>query len=55
MVLFQPAIPTTEGLDVLSLLTDSAQIARWSNENLPNDRGDRVSTFLETSRRLIFL
>ena len=34
----QPAIPTTEGLDVLSLLTDSAQIAKWSNENLPNDR-----------------
>lgn len=35
---FQPNIPTTDGLDVLSLLTDSAQIARWSNENLPNDR-----------------
>lgn len=34
----QPAIPTTDGLDVLSLLTDSAKIAKWSNENLPNDR-----------------
>lgn len=28
----------TEGLDVLSLLTDGATIARWNNENLPSDR-----------------
>ena len=28
----------TEGLDVLSLLTDAATIAHWSNENLPSDR-----------------
>ena len=28
----------TEKLDVLSLLTDAATIARWNNENLPNDR-----------------
>ena len=34
----QPPIPVTEGLDVLGLLTDSAKIARWNNENLPNDR-----------------
>ena len=34
----QPPIPLTEGLDVLALLTDSAKIARWNNENLPNDR-----------------
>ena len=26
------------GLDVLSLLTDDAQIATWNNENLPSDR-----------------
>ncbi len=28
----------TDGLDVLSLLTDAATIAHWNNENLPNDR-----------------
>jgi dynein heavy chain len=28
----------TENLDVLSLLTDGATIARWNNENLPSDR-----------------
>ena len=28
----------TEGLDVLSLLTDVAKIARWNNEGLPSDR-----------------
>ena len=33
-----PPIPMTDGLDVLTLLTDSATIARWSNENLPMDR-----------------
>ncbi len=33
-----PPIPMTEGLDVLTLLTDSATIAVWSNENLPMDR-----------------
>ncbi len=35
---WQPSIRMTEGLDMLSLLTDSAKIAQWSNENLPNDR-----------------
>ena len=35
---FQPPIPKTEELDMLSMLTDSAQVARWSNENLPSDR-----------------
>jgi hypothetical protein len=34
-------IPITEGLDPLSLLTDSASIAKWQNEGLP---ADRVST-----------
>ena len=28
----------TDNLDVLNLLTDSATIAHWSNENLPFDR-----------------
>ena len=36
--LTQPAIPMTENLDVLSLLTDAAKIAQWCNENLPSDR-----------------
>lgn len=34
----QPPIPITEDLDMLNMLTDSAQVARWSNENLPNDQ-----------------
>ena len=34
----QPPIPITSNLDMLNLLTDSAQVARWSNENLPSDR-----------------
>lgn len=34
----QPAIPMTENLDVLTLLTDAAKIAQWCNENLPSDR-----------------
>ena len=34
----QPEIPMSEGLDVLQLLTDGAQIATWNNENLPSDR-----------------
>ena len=37
-VSLQPAIPMTENLDVLSLLTDAAKIAQWCNENLPSDR-----------------
>ncbi|KAL1130935.1 hypothetical protein AAG570_012176 [Ranatra chinensis] len=34
----EPAIPITEGLDPLTLLTDDAQIAAWNNEGLPSDR-----------------
>ena len=34
----QPAIPITEDLDPLTLLTDDAQIAVWNNEGLPSDR-----------------
>lgn len=36
--IIQVPIPMTDGLDVLSLLTDGATIARWNNENLPSDR-----------------
>lgn len=35
---FQPKIPTTEGLDPLEMLTDDTQIAIWQNEGLPADR-----------------
>ncbi|KAJ3128700.1 hypothetical protein HK098_003691 [Nowakowskiella sp. JEL0407] len=31
-------IPLSESIDPLSLLTTSAEIAKWSNEGLPNDR-----------------
>lgn len=34
----EPAIPITEGLDPLSLLTDDTTIALWQNEGLPSDR-----------------
>lgn len=36
--LFQVPIPITEGLDPLTLLTDDADIAVWSNQGLPSDR-----------------
>ena len=35
---FEVAIPITEGVDPLSMLTDNAQIAEWQNEGLPSDR-----------------
>ncbi|TSL75253.1 Dynein heavy chain 17, axonemal [Bagarius yarrelli] len=31
-------VPITEGLDPLTLLTDDADIASWSNQSLPTDR-----------------
>ncbi|XP_061866833.1 dynein axonemal heavy chain 17 isoform X5 [Colius striatus] len=31
-------IPTTPGLDPLSLLTDTADVAAWNNQGLPSDR-----------------
>lgn len=34
----EPAIPITEGLDPLTLLTDDTTIALWQNEGLPSDR-----------------
>lgn len=36
--LFQVPIPTTPELDPLSLLTDAADVATWSNQGLPSDR-----------------
>ncbi|XP_029423391.1 dynein heavy chain 11, axonemal [Nannospalax galili] len=32
------SIPITEGLDLISMLTDEATIASWNNEGLPSDR-----------------
>lgn len=34
----QVPIPITPGLDPLSLLTDAADVAAWSNQGLPSDR-----------------
>ena len=38
LLTLQPAVPFTDELDPLSLLTDDAQIAIWNNEGLPSDR-----------------
>ncbi|XP_049940954.1 dynein beta chain, ciliary-like [Schistocerca serialis cubense] len=47
-----PAIPLTEGMDPLSLLTDDAQIAAWNNEGLPSDRmSAENATILTNSTR----
>ena len=45
----QPPIPMTDGLDVLSLLTDAATIAHWNNENLPSDRMSTENATILTS------
>ncbi|XP_015596133.2 dynein beta chain, ciliary [Cephus cinctus] len=48
----EPAVPITEGLDPLSLLTDDTQIAKWNNEGLPNDRmSTENATILTNSDR----
>ncbi|XP_052121255.1 dynein beta chain, ciliary-like [Frankliniella occidentalis] len=48
----EPAVPTTEGLDPLTLLTDDAQVARWNNEGLPSDRmSTENATILSNSDR----
>ncbi|XP_071447818.1 dynein beta chain, ciliary [Hetaerina americana] len=48
----EPSVPTTEGLDPLSLLTDDAQIAIWNNEGLPSDRmSTENATILTNSDR----
>ncbi|XP_046594204.1 dynein beta chain, ciliary [Neodiprion lecontei] len=48
----EPAVPITEGLDPLSLLTDDTQIAKWNNESLPNDRmSTENATILTNSDR----
>ncbi|XP_011494831.1 PREDICTED: dynein beta chain, ciliary-like [Ceratosolen solmsi marchali] len=47
-----PSIPTTEGLDPLTLLTDDAQVAQWNNEGLPTDRmSAENATILTNSAR----
>lgn len=48
----EPAVPITESLDPLSLLTDDTQIAKWNNEGLPNDRmSTENATILTNSDR----
>ncbi|XP_065217396.1 dynein beta chain, ciliary [Planococcus citri] len=50
--ILEPPIPTTDGLDPLSLLTDDAQIAVWNNEGLPSDRmSTENATILTNSER----
>ena len=48
----EPAVPITDGLDPLTLLTDDTQIAKWNNEGLPNDRmSTENATILTNSDR----
>ncbi|XP_066581161.1 dynein beta chain, ciliary [Prorops nasuta] len=48
----EPAVPITEDLDPLSLLTNDTQIAKWNNEGLPNDRmSTENATILTNSDR----
>ncbi|XP_058791425.1 dynein beta chain, ciliary [Phymastichus coffea] len=48
----EPAVPITDGLDPLTLLTDDTQIAKWNNEGLPNDRmSTENATILSNSDR----
>ena len=42
-------IPVTEGLDLISYLTDSAKIAGWNNEGLPSDRMSTENATILTS------
>ncbi|NXE57526.1 DYH17 protein, partial [Casuarius casuarius] len=45
-------IPITPGLDPLSLLTDGAEVAAWSNQGLPSDRtsAENASILCNTER-----
>ncbi|NXK90148.1 DYH17 protein, partial [Formicarius rufipectus] len=45
-------IPITPGLDPLSLLTDSADVAAWNNQGLPSDRTstENAAILLSTQR-----
>ncbi|XP_034940720.1 dynein beta chain, ciliary [Chelonus insularis] len=48
----EPPVPITDGLDVLTLLTNDTQIAKWNNEGLPNDRmSTENATILSNSDR----
>ncbi|TPX70381.1 hypothetical protein SpCBS45565_g01824 [Spizellomyces sp. 'palustris'] len=42
-------IPLSEGLDPLNILTSSAEIAKWNNEGLPNDRVSVENATMVTS------
>ncbi|KAI8812367.1 dynein heavy chain and region D6 of dynein motor-domain-containing protein [Cladochytrium replicatum] len=42
-------IPLSEGVDPLELLTTSAEIAKWNNEGLPNDRISLENATMVTS------
>jgi len=49
---FQPAVPITQELDPLTLLTDDTQVAIWNNEGLPSDRmSTENATILSNSDR----
>ncbi|XP_023310922.1 dynein beta chain, ciliary-like, partial [Anoplophora glabripennis] len=48
----EPAVPITEDLDPLALLTDDTIIAKWHNEGLPSDRmSTENATILSNSDR----
>ncbi|XP_015433748.1 PREDICTED: dynein beta chain, ciliary-like [Dufourea novaeangliae] len=48
----EPKIPRTPSLDVLTLLSDDAQIAQWNNEGLPTDKmSSENATILMNSSR----
>ena len=52
----QPAIPITENLDPIKLLTDDATIAMWNNEGLPSDNMSTENAMILTnSERWPFL
>nr|CAD7423389.1 unnamed protein product [Timema monikensis] len=48
----KPNIPLTEGLNLLSMLADDAQVAMWNNEGLPTDKmSSENATILTNSTR----
>lgn len=45
-------IPVTDALDMIGLLVEDAEIAKWNNESLPNDRmSTENATILTVSER----
>ena len=47
--LISRAIPLTDGVDPLSVLTNDAEIATWSNQGLPSDRISRENAAIVTN------